>query len=213
MRPVKEFAGFDLDGPRYKMPVLDILRLMTPMSTFYSKLKQIHPHLKVYSNSDIRKYIVGFNKYLAEVAVDHIDGVSLPEHVGIISVCTVSSKSDRVIDVLASNKSGKCIYYDNQHSQGYVGSAYYSTAYPKVTEIGNSHNPRRMYQNCQFWAFKACRNFARSIAQAYKTDWKKYRVKTRNYKLERLFDDSRKKRITKEITRKYKQGYDEFKFD
>ncbi len=212
MRPVKDFIGFDLNAPRYQTPVLDILRRMRPVSSFYKKLKQMYPHLKKYSDAEIRKYIIGFNKHIAEVCTDYIDGVVLPEHTGTVMVCTVCSKA-QYIDLIASNKAGKRVHYNNMHSDGYIGAVHYGTAYPKVTDYGNSHNFRHMYDNWQFWAFKPCRRFARLVSQAYKTDWKKYRVKTRSYRIEKLIDDDRKKRINKEITKKYKKGYDEFKFD
>ncbi len=134
-------------------------------NTFYKKLKEHYPQLKKYTSSQIRGYIVEFNKAMADAIIDNRDGVSLPDHIGnilTIAIGTPTSKR-KFTNWKASKEAGKKIVHTNLHSNGYVGHICYIRSLEKYK-----------FPNSEFWWLEIDDRLKNKLAQAFITNWKKY---------------------------------------
>jgi hypothetical protein len=144
---------------------------------FYKKIKSNNPILEKYTNLQIRNYVRKFNENIADICVDHKDGIILPMRTGHI-LTVVSKGSGTGIDRKASQEAGKIKYYRNEHSEGYVGKIYYST----YEQSPYKQRPQPYYENNVYWSFSTGRTLALKITDGLRSNWKKYKVITETKK-------------------------------
>lgn len=210
---MKDFAHIDKTAPRVNNNILDILTFDKRYKgggdyTFFETLKDKYPNLRKYSNLTIKNYIISFNKLLAEKALEHIDGIVLPSNMGHIIVSSYKKKKGG-IDLKTSDELGKVIRFDNLHSEGYTGLAYYTTTFKNTS----STQPRHMYENWKFWEFTPNREFRQGITREFRLNWKRFRVIGKHKKVHEFIDKDQTKAVIKCRVEKFRKNYDEFDFN
>jgi hypothetical protein len=176
---------FDPKAPRVVKERYNILM----EKSFYKDLKDEYPELKRYTNIQIRKFIENFNKRIVDEAIENRAGVKLMSGLGLIVIggCKLTPETAKKnIDHAASRKYNKRIYYQNNHTDKYVGKVKYS-----------SEAERYYFPNHHFWCFDATRPFYEKVSEQFNDPdgWKKYIVFTKNQHISHLF---RKQKIYKE---------------
>ena len=178
----------DLNAPRFREKVFDIIAYPENATlSFFSRMKEKHPYLAKYSNTEIAKYIKAFNETIANAVHTNRNGIALPENLGILMVttCKVPPGTARNnIDFGASNRLGVAVPHMNMHSEGNVAKINYTTA-----------TIRKPFTNQPLWVFKPCRNFQRAVSQAFKNgDQNRYKMTSKQTTVAKLL---RKPRIQK----------------
>jgi len=174
---------------------------------FFDNLREKYPNLRKYSNLDMKKHIISFNRLLARKVLEHIDGVVLPSNMGHVLVCSYKKKRPS-IDLQKSDELGKIVRYENHHSEGYTGVAYYTTFIRTKT-----NRLIRMYENSIYWIFTPDRVFRKGITAEYRTNWKRFRVIGKHKKMQEFVDKENIKTFIKRKVERLKKDYNEFEFD
>lgn len=147
--------------------VIDNKRVTTHRwkNPFYDNLKAKYPNLAKYTNSQIKKYIFTFNQELWKETLVNKNGVKLPEYMGLLIVVTYGNKS-RSVNKYESLQQSKKVYYNNDHSQNYIGWACWI---PRME--------RYYFENCELWNFQPHTNYTDALANVYKSGhWKRFIV-------------------------------------
>lgn len=202
----------DPHAPRFRRPGTDILT--TNNREFYSSMKEKHPELSKYSNTDIAKCIKLFNTRIANEVVTNRNGVRLFEGLGIIVAGTCKLPNDVIdkkvvntnFDHHASEKLGVPVTYQNLHSDTYIAKVKYSNEVDK-----------HMFENYDLWMFDACRNLTRAVSAEFKQGNHSNYITFNTYEhIAHLF---RKQKIDKDrgglenFRKKKLDEYDEFAFN
>ena len=184
----------DLNAPRYRPSKLNFTNI-----TFYNKFIEEHPNYAFLTYDKFKEVIKTFNGKIWETAIQDRDGIELPEQLGFIFIGTCPRTNKENVDRKKSEHYGKVIQNQNWESDQNIAKIFYTNYIPKYR-----------FRNHKLWQFVGVRDFKRTVARVYPTDWKKYVVVDSKEKINQRF------RIQKEVDDKkieteiMLENYDEF---
>lgn len=129
---------------------------------YFKQLKAQYPELKQYTNGEIRRHIIAYNKCIADTICTHRDGVELPEHMGTVFVGALKSKNPP-IDWTATEKTGKIIYQNSLKSMGYSFIIFYVHSLEKYN-----------FANRGIWKITCTETVTSKVGAAFNKNWKNF---------------------------------------
>jgi hypothetical protein len=150
-------------------------------------------------NDSLKKIAKTFNRYIFQTVIDTRDGVQLPESLGWIFIGTCQQSKKNNIDFSKSVKYGVTVSNKNWETDGKLAKIFFTNLAPK-------HRVR----NREFWSFRACRDFKRSVAKTYPENWNMYVRLDPLSKLETIYRKVQYKDYIKKETEKALKTYNEF---
>ncbi len=154
----KQFNEPNLNAPRYRREAYQIIN-----KDFYKRFFKKYPQYKGKETKEIYKIIKTFNEYVCQTVIDKRDGVELPESLGWLFIATCKGTKKKNINVAKSIKYGMKVTNKNWDTDGKVAKIFYSNFAPKYK-----------YKHREYWGFKACRKFKRSVSDTYPDNWPIY---------------------------------------
>lgn len=194
---MKKFNKPDLNAPRFRPKKLNLCN-----QSFYEKFIQENPRYSGISISQFKDVIKTFNGLIWQNAVDHRDGVELPEQLGYIFIGTCERRKRESVDYKKSAEYGTRIQNQNWESDNYMAKIFYTNFETKYR-----------FKHHDLWGFSALRDFKRSVAHKYPKQWKMYVMIDNHMKISKLFRLYKYKEYKREETSNLLQTYDEFNLD
>lgn len=181
----------DLKAPRIRNKAKKVI---TP--DFVKRLRLAHPELKKYSIQDLNRVVKLYHENVIQYVIDNEEGHRLPFRLGKIVIMSYKPPSNKGLRDL--KKDGRLFL--NNHTDGF---------YCKIVLLrSNTFNISGM--GYLGYTFTPCRNFKRSVSEAYKTHFLKYKV-VLNEK-HKKYQTARNKALEKEYehTKPLSETYNEF---
>lgn len=194
MRPYKKP---DLNAPRYRPTKLNLTNVET-----YNKFIAENPKYANITLDEFKNVVKVFNGSIWKTAISERDGVELPEQLGYIFIGTCPRHKKENADFKKSEHYGFKVQHQNWESDQYLAKIFYTNFETKYR-----------FKNNDLWAFTALRDFKRSVAKTYPTDWKKYVVVDNLVRISRIFRNDKYKAELKIETEDLLKDYDEFNLD
>ena len=191
---MKEFKKPDVKAPRFRPEVYNVLN-----KEFFDLFRKKHPRYSNLDNDSLKKIAKIFNKLIYQTIIDTRDGVQLPESLGWIFIGSCDQSKKNNIDFFKSVKYGVTVSNKNWETDGKLAKIFYTSLAPK-------HKIR----NREFWSFRACRDFKRSVAKSYPENWNMYVRLDPLSKLETIYKKGLYKDYLKNETAKALKTYNEF---
>jgi hypothetical protein len=193
---LKEFRKPDLNAPRFRPKKLNILN-----QDFYHKFLRENPKYRYLSYDKVKRIVTTMNGMIYQTVIDKRDGVELPEQLGYIFIGTCPRKVSDNPDMVKSQMYGHMIQNKNWESDQYVAKIFYTNFETKYR-----------FAFHEMWGFQGVRDFKRTVAKTYPTEWKKYVMVDNLQKVSKLFRTHRYKEFKKKETINQLEFYDEFDF-
>lgn len=193
----KEYKKPDLNAPRYRPTKLNLTN-----TEFYNKFIEDNPKHSHVTLKQFKDVIKTFNGMIWEGAIKERDGIQLPEQLGYIFIGSCPRKVKENTDYYKSSQYGVKIQNRNWESDEFVAKVFYTNFETKYR-----------FKNHDLWGFKGLRDFTRSVAAVYPTDWKKYVQVDNLLKVSRLFRMEKERHAQKDQTAELLKNYDEFNLD
>lgn len=193
----KGFKTPDVKAPRYRPKTLVLLG-----PDLYKKFIEKYPEYKEHEYEEFKRNIATFNETLWKTALEHRDGVDLPEGLGNVFIGTCWKKKKVNIDYVESAKHNMLITNHNHETDGKLGKIFYT-----------NYNNKYRFTNRVMWMFKGCRDFKRTMAKVYPEQWKKYIHVDPNLKINKLYRKAVKRDIARKINTRLLDYYNEFDMD
>lgn len=191
---MKEFKKPDVKAPRFRPEVYNVLN-----KEFFDLFRKKYPRYKNMDNDSLKKIAKTFNKYIFQTVIDTRDGIQLPESLGWIFIGTCQQSKKNNIDFSKSVKYGVTVSNKNWETDGKLAKIFFTNLAPK-----------HRVKNREFWSFRACRDFKRSVAKTYPENWNMYVRLDPLSKLETIYRKVQYKDYIKKETEKALKTYNEF---
>jgi hypothetical protein len=191
---MKEFKKPDVKAPRFRPETYNVLN-----KEFFDLFRKKYPRYKNMENDSLKKIAKTFNKYIFQTVIDTRDGIQLPESLGWIFIGTCEQSKKNNIDFSKSVKYGVTVSNKNWETDGKLAKIFFTNLAPK-----------HRVKNREFWSFRACRDFKRSVAKAYPENWNMYVRLDPLSKLETIYRKVQYKDFMKKETEKALKTYNEF---
>ena len=191
---MKEFKKPDVKAPRFRPEVYNVLN-----KEFFDLFRKKYPRYKNMDNDSLKKIVKTFNRYIFQTVIDTRDGIELPESLGWLFIGTCQQSKKNNIDFSKSVKYGVTVSNKNWETDGKLAKIFFTNLAPK-------HRVR----NREFWSFRACRDFKRSVAKTYPENWNMYVRLDPLSKLETIYRKVQYKDYIKKETEKALKTYNEF---
>ncbi len=191
---MKEFKKPDLNAPRYRPKKYNLLN-----KDFYLRFIEKNPKYKYLTLEQVKEVINTFNGCIWEEVINSRDGIELPEQLGYVFIGTCQRKIHDNPNYRESINYGVKTQNKNWESDQYLAKIFY-------TNFETKYN----FRFHELWGFSAIRDFKRSVASTYPTEWKKYVVVDNMQKVSRLFRKQVYKEYKKKETLEELKDYDEF---
>jgi hypothetical protein len=191
---MKEFKKPDVKAPRFRPEVYNVLN-----KEFFDLFRKKYPRYKNLDNDSLKKIVKTFNKYIFQTVIDTRDGIELPESLGWVFIGTCQQSKKNNIDFSKSVKYGVTVSNKNWETDGKLAKIFFTNLAPK-----------HRVKNREFWSFRACRDFKRSVAKTYPENWNMYVRLDPLSKLETIYRKVQYKDYIKKETEKALKTYNEF---
>ena len=191
---MKQIKKPDVKAPRFRPEVYNVLN-----KEFFDLFRKKYPRYKNMDNDSLKKIAKTFNRYIFQTVIDTRDGVQLPESLGWIFIGTCQQSKKNNIDFSKSVKYGVTVSNKNWETDGKLAKIFFTNLAPK-------HRVR----NREFWSFRECRDFKRSVAKTYPENWNMYVRLDPLSKLETIYRKVQYKDYIKKETEKALKTYNEF---
>ena len=154
----KDFKKPDLNAPRCRTGAHIIVN-----ASFLKEFKEKYPQYADLTTPQINLILSTFHGKLWDHTLLNRDGVELLEGLGYMFIGTCFSAKKFNIDVASSLKNNFKTRHRNFESDNYLAKIFYTNFATKYK-----------FKNRELWTFKATREFKRSVAKVYPTNWKLY---------------------------------------
>jgi hypothetical protein len=191
---MKEFKKPDVKAPRFRPEVYNVLN-----KEFFDLFRKKYPRYRNLDNDSLKKIVKTFNKYIFQTVIDTRDGIELPESLGWVFIGTCQQSKKNNIDFSKSVKYGVTVSNKNWETDGKLAKIFFTNLAPK-----------HRVKNREFWSFRACRDFKRSVAKTYPENWNMYVRLDPLSKLETIYRKVQYKDYIKKETEKALKTYNEF---
>tara|TARA_R110001632_G_scaffold43724_1_gene111184 strand:+ start:490 stop:1056 length:567 start_codon:yes stop_codon:yes gene_type:complete len=169
---INNFKKPNLNAPRHRQKRLGLLNEQI--------IKEFKEKKPLYSNIDsvkLKKIIKIYNAKLWNGVIDNRDGVELPDSLGYLFIGTCPSSKSINTNYVLSNQYGKVLQNKNWETDGNLAKIFYT-----------NYSTKYRFKNRELWRFEACRDFKRTVAKKYPSNWTKYVVMKNKYKVAHLYD-------------------------
>lgn len=187
----------DLNAPRYRPKKLNLTN-----QDVYQQFMDENPRFGSLTLVQFKEVIKQFNGKIWQHVIDNRDGVELPEQLGYLFIGTCPRKKGENTDYKRSGDYGVRIQNRNWESDQYVAKIFYTNFETKYR-----------FRHHEMWGFTGLRDFKRTVAKTYLTEWKKYVQVDNLVKVSLLFRKQKFKDFKKQETAKLLEEYDEFNLD
>ncbi len=194
---MKEFNQPNLNAPRFRPKKCNILN-----TKLYNKFIEKNPKYKHITIEQFKEVIKKYNGSIWNEVIENRDGVELPEQLGNIFIGTCYRKKSDNVDYKKSVFYGKKIQSRNWESDEFVAKIFYT-----------NYENKYKFKFHEFWGFTGVRDFKRTVAHTYPTEWKKYRVVDNMQKVSKLFRRHTYRQYMESKTTKQLEHYNEFDLD
>lgn len=192
------FKKPDLNAPRYRPGRLNLTNL-----DFFEKFLADNPKYSHLTINQFKTVITTFNGLIWENVINNRDGVELPEQLGFIFIGTCPRPIRRTpVDYKRSIEYNRKLQNMNWESDQYLAKIFY-------TNFENKYG----FRNHELWMFDPVRDFKRTVAHTYPTQWKMYVMVDNKKKISRIFRMHRFKQMKHQETSSLLETYDEFNLD
>lgn len=191
---MREFKKPNVSAPRFRPETYNILN-----DDFFKNFKKKYEKYKAIKNSDLKNIIKKFNQLLYTTVIDLRDGIQLPESIGWLFIGTCEKSKKQNVDYAKSLKYGVSVSNTNWETDGKLAKIFFTNFAPK-----------HKMKNREFWSFKACREFKRSVAKTYPENWNMYIVVDATKKLNLNYSKSVVKHQKIKKTENSLKTYNEF---
>lgn len=191
---MREFKKPDLNAPRYRPKKHNILN-----ADLFNKFLDEYPKYKDLGLDQFKKIITTYNGAIYREVIDKRDGVELPEQLGYLFIGTCQRKISDNPDYKTSIQYGIKTQNKNWESDQHLAKIFYT-----------NYETKYRFKFHQLWGFTAVRDFKRSVAKAYPTEWKKYVVVDNLTQVSKLFRKEKYKAFKRQETVQRLEDYDEF---
>ena len=158
---INNFKKPNLNAPRYREKRLGLLNEET-----IKEFKDKKPMYSDIDNVKLKKIIKLYNVKIWNTVIENRDGVELPDSLGFLFIGTCKPSKTVNTNYALSKEYGKVLQNKNWETDGNLGKIFYTN-----------------------WSTKyRCRDFKRSVAKQYPTNWTKYVVMKNKYKVAHLYD-------------------------
>jgi len=188
----------DLNAPRYRPKKLNL----TNQEVYSQFLEQNPRFASSLTVTQFKDVIKSFNGKIWNKVIESRDGVELPEQLGFIFIGTCPRKHNDNPNYKVSNQYGQKIQNQNWESDQYVAKIFYTNFETKYR-----------FRHHEMWGFTGLRDFKRTVAKTYPTEWKKYVQVDNLVKVSLLFRKQKFKDFKKQETTELLKEYDEFNLD
>lgn len=187
----------DLNAPRYRPKKLNLTN-----QEVYQKFLDENPRFGTLTATQFKDVIKTFNGKIWNKVVDSRDGVELPEQLGYLFIGSCPRKINDNPDRVKSIQYGIKVQNQNWESDQFVAKIFYTNFETKYR-----------FKHHEMWGFTGLRDFKRSVAHTYPTEWKKYVQVDNLVKVSLLFRKQKLKDFKKQETADLLKEYDEFNLD
>lgn len=187
----------DLNAPRYRPKKLNLTN-----QEVYQKFLDENPRFGTLTATQFKDVIKTFNGKIWNKVVDSRDGVELPEQLGYLFIGSCPRKISDNPDRVKSMQYGIKVQNQNWESDQFVAKIFYTNFETKYR-----------FKHHEMWGFTGLRDFKRSVAHTYPTEWKKYVQVDNLVKVSLLFRKQKLKDFKKQETADLLKEYDEFNLD
>lgn len=187
----------DLNAPRYRPKKLNLTN-----ADVYNKFIDENPRFGSLTATQFKQVITSFNGKIWQHVIDNRDGVELPEQLGYLFIGTCPRKHNDNPNYKLSNMYGQKVQNQNWESDQYVAKIFYTNFETKYR-----------FKHHEMWGFSGLRDFKRTVAKTYPTEWKKYVQVDNLVKVSLLFRKQKFKDFKKQETARLLDEYDEFNLD
>lgn len=187
----------DLNAPRYRPKKLNLTN-----QSVYEQFMEENPRFGSLTSTQFKEVIKQFNGKIWQHVVDNRDGVELPEQLGFLFIGTCPRKHGDNPDRKKSEHYGIRVQNQNWESDQYVAKIFYTNFETKYR-----------FKHHEMWGFTGLRDFKRTVAHTYPTQWKKYVQVDNLVKVSLLFRKQKFKDFKKQETARLLDEYDEFNLD
>lgn len=184
----------DLKAPRFRPKKHNLLN-----DDFCKKIKSKGGVFETLTNKQIKDVVTSFNQNIWESVIEHRDGVELLEQLGYIFIGTCQRAKSNNTNIKSSLQYGVKVQHQNWESDQHLAKIFYTNFETKYR-----------FRFHEMWGFTALRDFKRSVARAYPTEWKKYVVVDNFVKISKLFRSHIIKDKIEKETELLLEHYDEF---
>lgn len=195
---MRKFKKPDVKAPRFKANRPGVLT-----NNFYKVFRKKFPKYSQYTDVELGIIIREFNIHLWQAGIDNRDGIELPEGLGNIFVGTCSKPKVKYnSDFGASIKSEVLTRLKNYESDGYLAKIFYT-----------NYATKYLFAFREFWEFKGCRDFTRTVSNVYPIEWKKYIVVENGVLISKMYKKAKNKNFAIDAPKVITEDYNEFNLD
>jgi hypothetical protein len=191
---MREFKAPDLNAPRFKPSKKKIVSY-----DFMRKFHIEYPHLKNITSQDVSKIIAMFNTEVWKTAIEHRDGVELPEELGYVFLGRCLPKVKTNTDFIRSKEKEQIVEHKNWDSSDFLLKIFYT-----------NYETKYRFKNHEVWEFQASREFSRTASKAFKDNWTHCIHIDPTLKIAELFRKRAYKNAKSKYDEKTLEQYDEF---
>jgi hypothetical protein len=148
------------------------------------------------------KVVKDFNVSIYRTALDERDGIELPQSMGHIFIVSCEATTKENVDFNKSAQLGVKVFHRNLKTDGKIAKIFYSN-YPTKYNFANK----------KLWAFKAGRNFSRTVTKEYPEKWTMYILKEKFKKGDVYKANRRKAYLMGKTKEAATEDYNEFNMD
>ena len=164
------FRKPDLTAPRFRGKSKNLLN-----KALYNEFIEKHPN----TGLDLGKFkeiVTKYNGMLREGAIEHRDGIKLPESLGYLVITKCDRPKKENTDFAASAKYGKKVNHANWDSDNYLAKICYT-----------NYAVRYRFTDRELWGFTPVKQFKSAVAGSFPKMYNKYIHLTENIKLHGLY--------------------------
>ena len=164
----------DKKGPRFRLAYFQ-----TVNKEFFDILRNKYSWAAKYTDAQLRKIILEYNKLLYHTVVNERDGVLLPNSIGLLFIGKCNPPRYRsLFEYQIGILGDRTFTTNNMSSSGYLAKIFFSTSYQQAPE------------NMTMYTFKATREFKKLISKTFPEMWEKYIYVPNNMKVGKIVEKS-----------------------
>ena len=194
---LEDFKKPDVKAPRHRPKTLNIIN-----GDLFKKFLEKYPEYKEHDYEEFKNILYTFNEALCSTAIEHRDGVELPESLGNIFIGTCWKPKRRNLNFGKSSQYEKALTNHNHDTDGKICKIFYT----------NYQNKYR-FTNRVMWMFQGCRDFKRTLSKEYRENWKRYIHIDPNLKINKLYKKRMQRDYMKHKDKAMLDYYNEFDMD
>lgn len=149
------------------------------------KFRDKYPKYSSINNAELKDILKRFNGALLNNVIENRNGVSLPQHLGNIVICSCT-RPNKKIEAVNFYKDGKKVTYSNISTNNKL---------MKIFFLPNS--VRYPFKYCNLWTFSFNQTEKRYMAKKYAENFERYIEIEKKFCVDNLYKDSKKNKIWK----------------